>query len=1284
MILIPRQLATWALLALAIPGAAYAQTQTPITVQVINDSGLADSAINLLVVGQDVGNAAANTYNPFSVSGVAATPVGLVTNTTSLASTGNGTYYAANAPLLVTASQSSVLMSFSPATLAVAGGSSTLTITLPDSGATPANTLSQPFIVTMPSGVSITQGSTAGTCPASLVVATTTTQLSIGVGQSVPSGGCTIVVPVTAGTLGTFAVSSSYLQTQGGSAPPAAAPLNVVAVTSGYVTSSFVPSTIAVGAGNNATLTITIPNNGSATALTAPFTTAMPTAVQVVSASSTTTTCTTQGMTTTATLVTLPMGTGIPAGGCSISLTVTSIATASALSQMANTGTTATSPYTGNTLPVYSFTMATASSGSLYVSYNQPITYPTAPSVRTGIRFQPLEFSYSNGIASNGDLTSIDFYGIPLELQTFASTDTNLKYLLDRVTYYTSTRKLLREFAAVNPNLAYAFIATDGTTFTPAYDGSGNITNFANFARIAGPNQVTAGGTPPLINYPAAAPANWTGTWPPASGSPWPYGSFADYLDSLVSAGYTFKEADDVNISAYNFSYTGSIAGSRSTGYTITLTGTTGNPLPPSPLPTSGTITLTLPAEGTTGGDYNFAIYGVPQNCNTIQVSGFTCSEPTAYIPPQNGNPAVPASPGNVTTLTNSVYGWIQADVISALNFGYMNGKADAANGGGQSGVWYGIPPVQYPFGQARPTHANNFKDDGYYNAWAALMYNHSDAYGFAFSDRSGRPSPDIAFPIGGTLRIWILPDQRLDTPLVTETASDTSTITLQWPAIDNATGYTVTWSPPYETASIEVPPPNPQPTPVIATLTGLQPGTPYTITVTANGLGSTGGAVRSFEVPVYARTHGTAPTLPAGDAEFQLGFNWAAPAYMVASATPPTLLIAGQSATYPTTGSTFTIPLTTPIGVGPPPASSGLTILPTGTSPVLYTTASITPGSAIAGGISTATMTVLLGNTSATAITMPAGFTITLPPGVEATQMQSTTCTGSVVNAATNTTPSTIVMGGASIPNPGCTMVVTLTATSPGTTIIDIPVMADATGDTSVASSAPLVVPGGAGLVTQSLTIPSISSGGPTQLTVTLGNPGTVATTLVEPFIMNMPSGVTIATGSLNNGSCGQANAVHLSGTVVSLPKGSTISPGGCTLVLSLTSHTAGSTTITSGALLTSYPTQSFPLELSYNGSTIWSANFYLTMMGTPTQFSVGPCQPGDNCAGSGLQNLVPFDTLKAPNFLERQGVGLTVQGGVAASGPPFGSTVNFIPSIGVPFTPVANKKTARVRLPN
>ena len=151
-----------------------------------------------------------------------------------------------------------------------------------------------------------------------------------------------------------------------------------------------------------------------------------------------------------------------------------------------------------------------------------------------------------------------------------------------------------------------------------------------------------------------------------------------------------------------------SLAGDRNAGYTITLTGAS---------PADPDITLFLPPQAASNGGFDFLVYGIPQNCATLQVSGFTCTS------------------ANVQTLANSVYGWIQADVMAALNFGYLKGGADAATQGiGQSSVWYGLPPIQYPFGRARSVN------DGFYNPWAALMYNHSDAYGFAFSDRSGRP----------------------------------------------------------------------------------------------------------------------------------------------------------------------------------------------------------------------------------------------------------------------------------------------------------------------------------------------------------------------------------------------------------------------------------------------------------------------------------------------------------------------------------------------------------------
>jgi hypothetical protein len=150
-------------------------------------------------------------------------------------------------------------------------------------------------------------------------------------------------------------------------------------------------------------------------------------------------------------------------------------------------------------------------------------------------------------------------------------------------------------------------------------------------------------------------------------------------------------------------------------------------------------------------------------------------------------------------------------------------------------------------------------------------------------------------------------------------------------------------------------------------------------------------------------------------------------------------------------------------------------------------------------------------------------------------------------------------------------------------------------------------------------------------------------------------------------------------------MPTGAKLPAAGCTIVATITSNTVGSVANTTGALLTGYPVTSFPMQIVYGGSTIWAANYYLTMMGVPDAYSVGPCQPTDNCVGSGLQNVVPWNTPRSPNFLERQAAAapLAVTGGEALPGPPFGGTVNYGANVSVSFTPVANKQAAQVVFP-
>ena len=1197
---------------------------------------------------------------------------------------------------------------------------------------------------------------------------------------------------------------------------------------------------------------------------------------------------------------------------------------------------TVPSPYSGKpAVPVYQFTMATVGSGVLFVSYDAGITYPPAPTVRTSTRFQPLEFSYSASIASNGDLTSIDFYGIPLELTTFAPGDTAFAHPQDRVTYYTSTATLLAAMSAADASLQCAFLRTDGQPFDAANP-------LAKFARIVGPNQVAAASTPPVTLCPTSAPTGWTGgTWPPSPppGSPWPYPSFAGYLDSLLPSttpptrpAYTFTEADSNVVSAYTVNYTGTIrkmspvtvtatsgalttpaytaspavaplsviagtasgpsaltmafapatiaAGGTATltiavpnatsttaslsapfysvmpagviiqgttaattctgvvlspaagstqlallpgaaipagGCTIvatvtssrtgTVTGSTsvlqtgaysvttpaaapltvaaagaaavtgafapgtigpggastltvtlpnatassqvpsapfavalppgvtttsantgtcqtatGNPLalatgaaiPPggctivvavtstaqgttetcldprlaadgwlikltgttaaaSPLPSNADVCIPLPRRDHGYGSADFNIYGAPQNCETLGLAANN-----ALLPCTDQDAAA------LGAVANSVYGWMQADVLAALNFGYMNGAADAAFGGGSSAVWYGMPPIQYPFGQARNGN------DGFYNGWAAFMYNHSDAYGFAFSDRNGRPSPDIDFPVGGTLRIWILPDTRLDAPVVTATPgtcsgspTSTCTVALAWPAVVNADHYVVAWSPPYTTQSTTVQGQTGY------TVTGLAPGTPYTFTVRAY---NADGSQSSIELPVYATTQGTAPAPAPGNAAFQFGFTWTPPAALAALGTAQ-VSIAGQAATYGGSG-VWSVPATTPITLGPQPASTSWAVRPYLEFTGPYTLATIDPPvvQPAADGTWSANLTIVLGNGGGTR-TPTSGANVPMPAGVAlsqtSAQQAATTCPGAVVNQTEIVLSANPWVGNCAI---AATMASAASGQAPAVYVVTVPAVSFTDSSQALEADVALSVAGANPVVTQTITAPTLTAGTqpvvpwgvPVTFTITLGNPTGAAAALIEPYVDHVPLHATLASPLVNAGTC---PGVELTPYVIVVPAGTVVPAGGCTIVVNVVTDTPGTFTNTTGTALTTYPTQSFPLLISAGSTTaatpVWAANYYLTMMGVPDDYSVGPCLPKQHCIGSGLQNPVPWNTVKAPNFLERSTKALAIAGGVAQPGPPFGSTPNAFPNVTATFVPAPNKVPAPVVLP-
>ncbi|MCC6194444.1 MAG: DUF11 domain-containing protein, partial [Burkholderiales bacterium] len=243
---------------------------------------------------------------------VTSATTGTVTNTTSDLATSAGTAPAAQAPLTVTAVSAALAKAIAPATI-VAGGSTTLTITLSNANAIPI-TLSAPFTDTMPAGVTLLGGNT-GTCAG---VTNTATTITMAAGATVPVGGCAIVFQVTSATPGTVTNTTSALVTDVGTTPPASAPLTVTTAPP-TLAKSIAPASISVGGA--ATLTLTLGNvNAVPLTLSSPFIDVMPAGVTTTSGN--TGTC--MGVTVMPTAITMAAGSSIPPGGCTIVVTITS------------------------------------------------------------------------------------------------------------------------------------------------------------------------------------------------------------------------------------------------------------------------------------------------------------------------------------------------------------------------------------------------------------------------------------------------------------------------------------------------------------------------------------------------------------------------------------------------------------------------------------------------------------------------------------------------------------------------------------------------------------------------------------------------------------------------------------------------------------------------------------------------------------------------------------------------------------------------------------------------
>ena len=221
-------------------------------------------------------------------------------------------------------------------------------------------------------------------------------------------------------------------------------------------------------------------------------------------------------------------------------------------------------------------------------------------------------------------------------------------------------------------------------------------------------------------------------------------------------------------------------------------------------------------------------------------------------------------------------------------------------------------------------------------------------------------------------------------------------------------------------------------------------------------------------------------------------------------------------------------------------------------------------PVSIAAGGTSTLTLT--LGNSNASAITLSALFADALPGNlfVAATPNVVKTCTGAVTAVAG--AASIAYANNAPIQAGGCTISVDVTSSVPGvyTNLVAAGQLSTSAGVNQQPASASLAV--GSGLVpptiAKSFSPSTIFVGDPSALTISLGNANGASLTLSADLDDNLPAGVTVAAIPNIRGTC--TGTVTAAAGLVRYLATSAIPAGGCTIIVDVTSATPGSTTNT------------------------------------------------------------------------------------------------------------------------
>ena len=358
-------------------------------------------------------------------------------------------------------------------------------------------------------------------------------------------------------------------------------------------------------------------------------------------------------------------------------------------------------------------------SGRIYVCYGSPWesqykNYEPAQAVTDPnffMRYDKMEMTYTGKPTDVADLTSIDYWSIPMTLKTYLSSSSPtppvqvVSGLLNGATASTLYSKLN---ALTDPPVS-------GLSGPKGKDGSaipalvpGEFKQYPNgpkplttFARIIGPSSY-----PPAYPSPGAIPVI-------------PYDLFNDYL-SFLNTKFGAKTSKGAAVPTLGKGVIAKIKGNfAGVGPQVPASGPQSKQ--------SYDLTATIDEE------LNILLTGKIGSVSSTTTMLYKCNDLKNPSGIYGGN--APYYLNGATTSTapgNDVYGWIGGDLFSGFNIGAL-GSSTPVNGTMVGALisqdWFRIPSKLF-FSGLQPQNPTN------YNRWAATLSECSNAYNFAFTDR--------------------------------------------------------------------------------------------------------------------------------------------------------------------------------------------------------------------------------------------------------------------------------------------------------------------------------------------------------------------------------------------------------------------------------------------------------------------------------------------------------------------------------------------------------------------